>query len=158
MPAAGIIVLHFSPRELRREPAKVAEMIKGALNRGLSRPPLPIRTVPCARRSIKYECGVLTALMQNATTAGIRHGQSAQAGAMSEWAARGNVAGLWSGRLAFGEGEGHFFYGEQGGDVEGEELAAVHDGLQAAEGGLGGGGGGELAQVGLGVGELHPGA
>ena len=47
MAAAGIIVLHFSPRELRREPAKVAEMIKGALNRGLTRPPLPIRTVPC---------------------------------------------------------------------------------------------------------------
>ena len=47
MAAAGIIVLHFSPRELRREPAKVAEMIKGALHRGLTRPPLPIRTVPC---------------------------------------------------------------------------------------------------------------
>ena len=47
MAAAGIIALHFSPRELRREPAKVAEMIKGALNRGLTRPPLPIRTVPC---------------------------------------------------------------------------------------------------------------
>jgi len=47
MAAAGIIVLHFSPRELRREPAKVAEMIRGALNRGLTRPPLPIRTIPC---------------------------------------------------------------------------------------------------------------
>ena len=47
MAAAGIIVLHFSPRELRREPAKVAEMIKGALNRGLSRPFLPICTIPC---------------------------------------------------------------------------------------------------------------
>jgi hypothetical protein len=47
MAAAGIIVLHFSPRELRREPAKVAEMIKGALHRGLTRPPLPIRTLPC---------------------------------------------------------------------------------------------------------------
>jgi hypothetical protein len=41
MAAAGIIVLHFSPRELRREPAKVAELIKGALNRGLTRPSLP---------------------------------------------------------------------------------------------------------------------
>jgi len=30
-----------------REPAKVAEMIRGALNRGLTRPPLPIRTIPC---------------------------------------------------------------------------------------------------------------
>ena len=47
MAAAGIIVLHFSPRELRREPAKVAQMITGALERGLSRPPLPIRTIPC---------------------------------------------------------------------------------------------------------------
>jgi hypothetical protein len=25
----------------------VAEMIKGALERGLNRPPLPIRTIPC---------------------------------------------------------------------------------------------------------------
>jgi hypothetical protein len=47
MGAAGIIVLHFSPRELRREPAKVTELIKGALERGLSRPRLPIRTIPC---------------------------------------------------------------------------------------------------------------
>ena len=47
MAAAGIIVLHFSPREIRREPAKVAEMIKGALNRGLTRPVLPIRTIRC---------------------------------------------------------------------------------------------------------------
>jgi hypothetical protein len=47
MAAAGVIVLHFSPRELRREPAKVAELIKGALERGLARPPLPIRTIPC---------------------------------------------------------------------------------------------------------------
>jgi hypothetical protein len=47
MAAAGIIVLHFSPRELRREPAAVAQMIKGALERGLSRRPLPIRTIPC---------------------------------------------------------------------------------------------------------------
>jgi len=47
MGAAGIIVLHFSPRELRREPAKVAKLIKGALERGLNRTPLPIRTIPC---------------------------------------------------------------------------------------------------------------
>jgi hypothetical protein len=47
MAAAGIIVLHFSPRELRREPAKVAQLIRSALNRGLTRPPLPIRTIPC---------------------------------------------------------------------------------------------------------------
>ena len=55
MAAAGIIVLHFSPRELRREPAKVAEMIKGALNRGLSRPSLPIRTVPCRRSGSRID-------------------------------------------------------------------------------------------------------
>jgi len=54
MGAAGIIVLHFSPRELRREPAKVTELIKGALERGLSRPRLPIRTIPCkASASVK---------------------------------------------------------------------------------------------------------
>jgi hypothetical protein len=47
MAAAGIIVLHFSPRELRREPATVARMIARALERGLSRPSLPIRTIPC---------------------------------------------------------------------------------------------------------------
>jgi hypothetical protein len=47
MAAAGIIVLHFSPREIRRELAKVARMIQGALDRGLTRPPLPIRTIPC---------------------------------------------------------------------------------------------------------------
>ena len=47
MAAAGIIVLHFSPRELRREPTKAAQMIGSAIDRGLTRPPLPIRTVPC---------------------------------------------------------------------------------------------------------------
>jgi hypothetical protein len=47
MAAAGIILLHFSPREVRREPATVAQMITGALERGLSRPRLPIRTIPC---------------------------------------------------------------------------------------------------------------
>jgi hypothetical protein len=48
MAAAGIILLHFSPREIRREPAKVARMIRNALDRGLARPPLPIRTISCA--------------------------------------------------------------------------------------------------------------
>jgi hypothetical protein len=47
MGAAGIITLHFSPREIRHEPAIVAKRIMGALERGLQRPPLPIRTVPC---------------------------------------------------------------------------------------------------------------
>lgn len=42
MGAAGIIVLHFSPREIRREPAMVAQRIHDALTSGLARPPLPI--------------------------------------------------------------------------------------------------------------------
>src|SRR5262249_15247796 len=46
MAAAGIIVVHFSPRDLRREPARVAQRIREALKNGLIRPPLPIRTVP----------------------------------------------------------------------------------------------------------------
>jgi hypothetical protein len=45
MAAAGIILLHFPPRQIRREPAKVAQMIRGALERGQMRPRLPIRTV-----------------------------------------------------------------------------------------------------------------
>jgi hypothetical protein len=48
MAAAGIIPLHFSPRELRQEPAMVARRIRDALTSGLARPPLPIRTVPCS--------------------------------------------------------------------------------------------------------------
>jgi len=47
MAAAGIIVLHFSPAQIRREPAEVAQMIKGALDRGIRRPGLLIHTVPC---------------------------------------------------------------------------------------------------------------
>jgi hypothetical protein len=47
MCAAGIIPLHFSPRQIRRERAEVVRLIKDALNSGLNRPPLPIRTVPC---------------------------------------------------------------------------------------------------------------
>ena len=47
MAAAGIIALHFSPHQIRREPRKVAEMIQGALTHGLNRPPLPIRTIRC---------------------------------------------------------------------------------------------------------------
>ena len=46
MAAAGIILLHFSPRQIRREPQTVAQMLRDALIRGLNRPPLPIRTVP----------------------------------------------------------------------------------------------------------------
>lgn len=48
MGAAGIIPLHFSPRQVRRERAEVIRLIKDALASGLNRPPLPIRTIPCA--------------------------------------------------------------------------------------------------------------
>jgi hypothetical protein len=48
MAAAGIILLHFPPRQIRRERAQVAEMIRGALERGRMRPPLPIRTIRCS--------------------------------------------------------------------------------------------------------------
>jgi hypothetical protein len=43
----GIIPLHFLPTKIRREPAMVAQRIRGALERGRMRPPLPIRTIPC---------------------------------------------------------------------------------------------------------------
>jgi hypothetical protein len=45
--AAGVIPLHFSPRQIRREPAEVVRLIRDALDAGLRRPPLPIRTIPC---------------------------------------------------------------------------------------------------------------
>jgi len=45
--AAGVYPLHFSPRQIRREPVEVVRMIKDALARGLQCPPLPIRTIPC---------------------------------------------------------------------------------------------------------------
>lgn len=47
MSAAGIISLHFLPSQIRREPATVTNRIKEALESGRTRPPLPIRTVPC---------------------------------------------------------------------------------------------------------------
>jgi hypothetical protein len=48
MGAAGIIPLHFSPRQIRRERAEVVRMVRDALDRGRNRPSLPIRTIPCA--------------------------------------------------------------------------------------------------------------
>ena len=47
MGAIGIIALHFSPHQIRHEPAEVVRTIRDALDRGLQRPPLPIRTIPC---------------------------------------------------------------------------------------------------------------
>jgi hypothetical protein len=49
MGAAGIIALHFSPRELRTKPAMVTQLIRDALARGLDRPPLSIHTVPLTK-------------------------------------------------------------------------------------------------------------
>ena len=51
MAAAGIIPLHFSPHDIRKDPATVIQSIKDALDSGLNRPPLPIRTVPRAAGS-----------------------------------------------------------------------------------------------------------
>ena len=47
MGALGIIPLHFSPRQIRREPNMVLRRIADALESGRMRPALPIRTVPC---------------------------------------------------------------------------------------------------------------
>jgi AbiEi antitoxin C-terminal domain len=47
MGAAGIIPLHFSPRQIRRERSEVVRMIKDALASARTRSPLPIRTIPC---------------------------------------------------------------------------------------------------------------
>ena len=47
MAAAGIVSLHFSPRQIRREPAEVVRLIRSALDSGHRRPSLPIRTIPC---------------------------------------------------------------------------------------------------------------
>jgi hypothetical protein len=38
----GIIVLHFTPREIRSEPASVLAAIAGAVKFGSARPPLPV--------------------------------------------------------------------------------------------------------------------
>jgi hypothetical protein len=47
MGALGIIPLHFSPGQIRREPAIMVQRITDALESGRKRPALPIRTVPC---------------------------------------------------------------------------------------------------------------
>lgn len=45
MAAYGITVLHFTPRQIRTQPAQVAATIKAALAAASGRPPLAIRTV-----------------------------------------------------------------------------------------------------------------
>ncbi len=46
MSAHGIIVLHFTPAQLRREPERVLTAVKKALASAVGRPSLSIRTVP----------------------------------------------------------------------------------------------------------------
>ena len=53
MAAVGIRPLHFSPHDIRTDPATVIKRIKDALESGLNRPPLPIRTIPCPTSAIK---------------------------------------------------------------------------------------------------------
>jgi hypothetical protein len=53
MGAAGIVPLHFSPHDIRTNPAMVTKRIREALESGLNRPPLPIRTIPCATSAIQ---------------------------------------------------------------------------------------------------------
>jgi len=48
MEKLGMNVLHFTPRQLRGESPLVVDRIRGALEKGRQRPPLNIRTVPCA--------------------------------------------------------------------------------------------------------------
>jgi very-short-patch-repair endonuclease len=45
MSAHGITVLHFTPRQIRTQPAQVAATIKSALAAARGRPTLPIRTI-----------------------------------------------------------------------------------------------------------------
>lgn len=48
MISQGILVLHFSPRQIRSEPATVVAKIADALTAGRARPPLPISARPAA--------------------------------------------------------------------------------------------------------------
>lgn len=53
MGAAGIIALHFSPHDIRTNPATVIKTIREALESALNRPPLPIRTIPCPTSALQ---------------------------------------------------------------------------------------------------------
>ena len=46
--ARGILVLHFAPSQIRKEPATVLAAVTSALAARASRAPLAIRTVPAA--------------------------------------------------------------------------------------------------------------
>jgi hypothetical protein len=44
--AQGILLLHFSPKRIKTDPAGVISEIRAALEKGRHRPPLPITTLP----------------------------------------------------------------------------------------------------------------
>jgi hypothetical protein len=46
MSAHGIVVLHFTPQQIKKEGATITENLRAALETGRARPPLPIRAVP----------------------------------------------------------------------------------------------------------------
>ena len=46
MSAQGIIVLHFAPSRIKSDASRVITELRSAIEAGLRRPPLPIRTVP----------------------------------------------------------------------------------------------------------------
>jgi very-short-patch-repair endonuclease len=46
--AHGIILLHFSPNQIRAEPATVVADLKAALAAGRARPRVPVRARPSA--------------------------------------------------------------------------------------------------------------
>ncbi len=45
MAASGITVLHFTPRQIRTQPARVIAIIRSALTAASSRPTFPVRTI-----------------------------------------------------------------------------------------------------------------
>ena len=62
MGAAGIIPLHFSPRQIRREPAEVVRMIRDALHAASSVPLSPSAPSPAQQRTVRVnECGKVIA-------------------------------------------------------------------------------------------------
>jgi hypothetical protein len=46
MSSHGIIVLHFTPRQIRTQPKLVPDTIRSALASAANRPALPIRALP----------------------------------------------------------------------------------------------------------------
>jgi very-short-patch-repair endonuclease len=46
MSSLGIIVLHFTARQIRSQPRVVAETIRSTLEAAANRPALPIRALP----------------------------------------------------------------------------------------------------------------